>query len=210
VTFAPDRLLGIDDDEGMADERAPASVDLFWVPLGAGGHIVRRTGRLYEWWSARREHRASADLYHCALMLCLDDTRYAMGPVWNVNDADRGVIAEGQLGRGGSAGSAHFVTSCGAGPGAASRTSPKLSAAQCAPPKTRRQWQPCSTSSAKYPLWPGARRTGSGRDVALQLSRGLGAGAHGPRLARDRAASRRPRAGVECRSRACGSTGASH
>lgn len=61
---------------------------------------MRWNGRLYEWWSAWREHRAAADLYHCGLMLCLDDTRYAveMGPVWNVTEPDRGVIAEGPVG----------------------------------------------------------------------------------------------------------------
>jgi hypothetical protein len=84
----------------MEDELARASVDLFWLPVGAGGHFVRWNGRLYEWWSARREHRASADLYHCGLMLCLDDIAYAveMGPVWNVSDSDRGVLAEGPVG----------------------------------------------------------------------------------------------------------------
>lgn len=84
----------------MGDERVDASVDLFWLPLGAGGHCVRWNGRLYEWCSARHEHRASADLYHCGLMLRLDDITYAveMGPVWNVSDADRGVLAEGPVG----------------------------------------------------------------------------------------------------------------
>jgi hypothetical protein len=77
-----------------------SSVDLFWLPLGAGGHFVRWNGRLYEGWSAWRDHRARAQLYHCGLMLCLDDTQYAveMGPVWNVTDADRGVIVEGPVG----------------------------------------------------------------------------------------------------------------
>lgn len=77
-----------------------ASVDLFWIPLGAGGHVVARNGRLYEWWAARREHRAPADLYHCALMVSLGGVRYAveMGPVWNVPAADRGVLVEGPVG----------------------------------------------------------------------------------------------------------------
>jgi hypothetical protein len=84
----------------MVGERVKASVDLFWLPLGAGGHLVRWTGRLYEWGVARREHRAPADLYHCALMICLDDVTYAveMGPVWNVPDPDRGVVTEGPVG----------------------------------------------------------------------------------------------------------------
>jgi hypothetical protein len=85
--------------EGMGDEPVDASVDLYWLPLGAGGHFVRWNGRLYEYWSARREHRASADLYHCGLMICLNDITYAveMGPVWNVASPDRGVIVEGPV-----------------------------------------------------------------------------------------------------------------
>jgi len=86
----------------MGEESVGASVDLFWLPLGAGGHVVRWNGRLYEWWSARRHHRAAADLYHSALVLRLADITYAveMGPVWNVSDADRGVLAEGPVGAG--------------------------------------------------------------------------------------------------------------
>ncbi len=61
---------------------------------------MRWNGRLYEWWAARREHRASSDLYHCGLLLCLDGITYAveMGPVWNVSEADRGVLVEGPVG----------------------------------------------------------------------------------------------------------------
>lgn len=86
--------------EGVLDEPAGASVDLFWLPLGAGGHVVRWCGRLYEEGSARRHHRAAADLYHCALMISLEGVAYAveMGPVWNVEDTDRGVLAEGPVG----------------------------------------------------------------------------------------------------------------
>lgn len=82
------------------DEAADASVDLYWLPLGAGGHVVRWNGRVYEWFSARRGHRAPAELYHCGLMVRLADTTCAveMGPVWNVPDADRGVVVEGPVG----------------------------------------------------------------------------------------------------------------
>jgi hypothetical protein len=77
-----------------------AWLDLFWLPLGAGGHVVRWNGRVYEWWSARREHRATVDLYHSGLMLCHDDITYAveMGPAWNVSDKERGVVCEGPVG----------------------------------------------------------------------------------------------------------------
>jgi hypothetical protein len=100
VTFVPDGPGGGAEDGGMGEQPARASVDLFWLPVGAGGHVVRWNGRLYERWSARREHRAAADLYHCGLMVCLDGTSYAieMGPVWNVADVGRGVVAEGPVG----------------------------------------------------------------------------------------------------------------
>ncbi len=75
-------------------------LDLFWLPLGAGGHVVRWNGRLFEWLSARRERRVMLDLYHAGMMLHHDDVTYAieMGPVWNVPATDRGVVCEGPVG----------------------------------------------------------------------------------------------------------------
>lgn len=74
-------------------------LDLFWLPLGAGGHVVRLNGRLYEWLLARRDDRTALDLYHAGLMLHLEDVTYAieMGPVWNVPTTDRGVICQGPV-----------------------------------------------------------------------------------------------------------------
>jgi hypothetical protein len=80
--------------------RRNASLDLFWLPLGAGGRVVRANGRAYERVSARREHRAPLELYHSGLVLALDDLTYAieMGPVWNLSAGDRGVVCEGPVG----------------------------------------------------------------------------------------------------------------
>jgi hypothetical protein len=77
-----------------------AWLDLYWLPLGAGGHVVRWNGRVYERLSARREHRAALDLYHAGLMVGSGGVSYAveMGPVWNVADSDRGVVGEGPVG----------------------------------------------------------------------------------------------------------------
>lgn len=77
-----------------------AWVDLYWLPLGAGGHVVRWNGRVYERWSAWREHRARLNLYHSGLMVRTDDVTYAveMGPIWNVSESDRGVVCEGPVG----------------------------------------------------------------------------------------------------------------
>jgi hypothetical protein len=42
----------------------PASIELFWIPLGAGGHCVRLNGRVYEALVAARGRRPRRDLYH--------------------------------------------------------------------------------------------------------------------------------------------------
>ena len=48
-----------------------AAVLLYWLPLGAGGHVVRINGRLHEAFTARRERRPARDLYHSALEVYL-------------------------------------------------------------------------------------------------------------------------------------------
>ena len=45
------------------------SVDLYWLPLGAGGHSVRLNGCIFEAVVARLEKRPSKDLYHSALVV---------------------------------------------------------------------------------------------------------------------------------------------
>ena len=77
-----------------------AYVDLFWIPLGAGGHCVRGTGRAYELLVATRQHRSPLDLVHSALKIRWQGTTYAveMGPVWNVAAVERGVVVEGPVG----------------------------------------------------------------------------------------------------------------
>ena len=79
-----------------------ASVDLYWLPLGAGagGQCVRGSGRLYEALIATRRHRPRSDLYHSALIVELDGHAYAieMAPVWAVRESQRGVISEGPVG----------------------------------------------------------------------------------------------------------------
>jgi hypothetical protein len=75
-------------------------VDLYWLPLGAGGRFVRSNGRIYEALAARLQHRDRVDLYHAALEVHLAGDRYVIeqGPVWNVSDRDRGVVSEGPVG----------------------------------------------------------------------------------------------------------------
>ena len=75
-------------------------VDLYWLPLGAGGRCVRLNGRVFEALVARREHRRAADLYHSALEVRLGPDRWVveMAPVWNTPEPERGVVAEGPVG----------------------------------------------------------------------------------------------------------------
>jgi hypothetical protein len=79
-----------------------ASVDLYWLPLGAGGHFVRLNGRLYEAAAALRARRPPSALYHSALEVQLGSDRYVieMAPVWSERTPGRGVVAEGAVGSG--------------------------------------------------------------------------------------------------------------
>ena len=76
-----------------------AHVDLYWLPLGAGGHSVRMNGKVFEWFAARLEHRDRCDLYHSALQVCLPEARFVVeqAPVWR-EEEQHGVVAEGAVG----------------------------------------------------------------------------------------------------------------
>ena len=51
---------------------APAvGIDLYWLPLGAGGHSVRFNGQVFEVIAAASQHRRRCELYHAALVVDL-------------------------------------------------------------------------------------------------------------------------------------------
>ena len=72
------------------------SVDLYWLPLGAGGHSVRLNGRVFEAVVARLEKRPTKDLYHSALVVTVPEGEFVIeqAPVRDGN----GVVAEGAVG----------------------------------------------------------------------------------------------------------------
>ncbi len=76
-------------------------IDLYWIPLGAGagGGLVRWSGRAYEAAAARMGGRPRCDLYHSAMIVTVDGRRFAieMAPVWTKR-GERGVVAEGAVG----------------------------------------------------------------------------------------------------------------
>ena len=77
-----------------------AAVDLYWLPLGAGGHSVRLNGRVFEAAAARAERRPACDLYHSALEVRVAAARFVieMAPVRDARGEQRGVVAEGSVG----------------------------------------------------------------------------------------------------------------
>jgi hypothetical protein len=76
-----------------------SAVDLYWLPLGAGGHSVRLNGLVFEAIAARLQHRGRADLYHSALQVYVPEGRFVIeqAPAWGTS-AERGVVAEGPVG----------------------------------------------------------------------------------------------------------------
>jgi hypothetical protein len=77
-----------------------AAVDLYWIPLGAGGHVVRLSGRAYDAITSALAHRPPAALYHSALEVFLPDERYVIesAPIPDRLGRRRGVVAEGAVG----------------------------------------------------------------------------------------------------------------
>jgi hypothetical protein len=74
-------------------------IDLYWLPLGAGGHCVRSNGKAFEAIAAWRGRRRRYDLYHSALQVQLPEARYVIeqAPAWGGGGA-HGVVAEGPVG----------------------------------------------------------------------------------------------------------------
>jgi hypothetical protein len=80
--------------------KSASGVDLYWLPLGAGGHSVRLNGRVFEAVAARIERRAPRDLYHSALEVRAPEGRFVIeqAPARDGNGRKRGVVAEGAVG----------------------------------------------------------------------------------------------------------------
>jgi hypothetical protein len=77
-----------------------SAVDLYWLPLGAGGRSVRLNGRVFEAVAARLERRAPCDLYHSALVVHLPEGMFVIeqAPPRASDGTERGVVAEGAVG----------------------------------------------------------------------------------------------------------------
>ena len=85
---------------GVMEPSGPAAVELYWLPLGAGGHSVRFNGRVYEALVAARDRRQRFDLYHAALRVLLPESCFVIeqAPVPDRRRGERGVVVEGPVG----------------------------------------------------------------------------------------------------------------
>ena len=77
-----------------------AGIDLYWLPLGAGGHFVRFNGRVYEAVKALLQRRHARDLYHSGLEVFVPEGRYVieMTPAAATPGRERGVVGVGPVG----------------------------------------------------------------------------------------------------------------
>jgi hypothetical protein len=75
-------------------------IDLYWLPLGAGGNFVRLNARIYESIKAHLDRRPVCELYHSGLEVFVPEGRYVieMTPVVDTRGRERGVVAEGAVG----------------------------------------------------------------------------------------------------------------
>jgi hypothetical protein len=83
----------------MASSPPTTGIDLYWLPLGAGGHSVRLNGKVFEAVTAWLGSRDRCDLYHSALQVYVPEARFVIeqAPVWR-EDEERGAVAEGSVG----------------------------------------------------------------------------------------------------------------
>jgi hypothetical protein len=89
-------------EPAIAAAASQAGIELYWLPLGAGGWFVRLNGRIWEAIHARLEHRRPLDLYHTALVVRVPEGRFVVDNCWPLPNADgaasRGVLVEGPVG----------------------------------------------------------------------------------------------------------------
>lgn len=75
-----------------------SGVELYWLPLGAGGWFVRLNGRAYEALVASLARRPRLDLYHSALIVSVPEARYVIESAPVGDGPGRGVVSEGPVG----------------------------------------------------------------------------------------------------------------
>jgi hypothetical protein len=79
--------------------RYRSGIDLYWLPLGAGGNFVRLNGRVYEAIEAILQRRPRYDLYHSGLEVFVPEGRYTIEQTpARARGEQRGVVGIGPIG----------------------------------------------------------------------------------------------------------------
>jgi hypothetical protein len=82
-----------------ADRQYRWGIDLYWLPLGAGGNFVRLNGRVYEAIEATLQRRPKYDLYHSGLEVFVPEGRYTIEQTpASAHGEERGVVGIGPIG----------------------------------------------------------------------------------------------------------------
>jgi hypothetical protein len=76
-----------------------SGIELYWLPLGAGGHFVRLNGQIFEALLAPLQRRQPCDLYHSALVVRLPEGQFVIeeAPAGSGDGVERGVVSEGTV-----------------------------------------------------------------------------------------------------------------
>jgi hypothetical protein len=95
------QLKGTDSAEcPFGSASSQAGIELYWLPLGAGGWFVKLNGRIWEAIHARLARRRPLDLYHTALVVRVPEGRFVVENCWPIPNADgpaRGVLVAGPV-----------------------------------------------------------------------------------------------------------------
>ena len=77
-----------------------SGVYLYWIPVGAGDHVVRVSSKVFETLAARTQRRRPCGLYHSALEVVVPPDRFVIEvtPIPTGDPDERGVVAEGPVG----------------------------------------------------------------------------------------------------------------
>lgn len=86
-------------EEGGGAIAGQIGIDLYWLPLGAGGNFVRLNGRVYEAIAAGIQRRPRFDLYHSGLQVFAPEGRYVIEQTpAAAGGEERGVVGVGPIG----------------------------------------------------------------------------------------------------------------
>jgi hypothetical protein len=97
-SYSQHKLTNAEPSAGPAASQA--SIELYWLPLGAGGWFVKLNGRIWEAVHALWQRRRPLDLYHTALVVQVPESRFVVENCWPIPNADgpgRGVLVEGPV-----------------------------------------------------------------------------------------------------------------